>query len=105
MGERLTLFKMDSFFSSIKQSAVELADTTERKAKTAKSQAKILYAERCIKDLKEKFGVAVWESVAAKDQETVDALWAESNALVAEQEAEIAEQNAIIERLSVPGGR
>eukprot|EP00658_Telonema_sp_P-2_P021527 TRINITY_DN18577_c0_g1_i1.p1 TRINITY_DN18577_c0_g1~~TRINITY_DN18577_c0_g1_i1.p1 ORF type:complete len:132 (-),score=60.68 TRINITY_DN18577_c0_g1_i1:309-704(-) len=93
---------MDGFLSSMQQGAKDLADATERKAKTTKCQAEIMYANRTIAQIKEAFGIKVWDAMLAGDQQTVDAILAESKALVEQQQADIAEKTATIERLSVP---
>merc|ERR1712072_448123 len=103
MGEETRI--MDNFLASVSQGAKDLADATERKAKTTKAQAEIMYAERQIKQIKEAFGVAVWDPMVSQDEASAQALLEEAKAKVAEQEAYIAELQATIERLSVPGGR
>eukprot|EP00656_Telonema_subtile_P035740 TRINITY_DN396_c0_g2_i1.p1 TRINITY_DN396_c0_g2~~TRINITY_DN396_c0_g2_i1.p1 ORF type:complete len:114 (+),score=41.20 TRINITY_DN396_c0_g2_i1:130-471(+) len=94
-----------SWMESMRNSASELADTTERKAKTAKCNAEILYANRNINQIKEAFGLMVWDALFAGDTPTVEALKAEHLVKVEEQLAIIREKEAFIERLSVPGGR
>merc|ERR1711935_129091 len=92
---------MDSFI----QGAKDLADATERAAKTKKCQAEIMYANRTITQIKEAFGVKVWDAVLAGDMPTVEALMAEDKALVDAQTEVIQGKEAEIERLSKAGGR